>query len=105
MDPASHDIVVGGLANLYGLKQGLVYYIDDSACNIKWVFSMSEMTVGVHDIHFTRDMQTVVGVAQNEISELFLFTISLGYLDFTVLEVGGTGYGTVWPMHLVEDSS
>ena len=92
MDPASNDIVVGGWVNIYGLQNGLVYYVDDSACNIRWVFRLPEMTLGVHDVNFTSDMTKVVGVGQDEATELYLFTISLSSLDFTVLKAGGAGY-------------
>ena len=64
---------------------------------------MPEWNLGIQDIHFASDKSKVVGVAQAESAELYLFTISLDRFDFKILELG-LSYTSVAPLHLVEDA-
>ena len=105
IDPNTNDIVVGGMMEAAYQTQGLLYYIDDSLCNIKWVFYMPDYGLGVRDVHFNSNFDKVVGVAESD-GTLNFFTVKLSNLDY---EAFSLSYPypptTLAPMMLVDDSA
>ena len=82
IDPNTNDIVVGGSIEAAGVNQGLLYYIDDAFCRIKWVINMPTFDLGVRDVHFNSNYDKVVGVAEGEGGALQFFTVNLSSLAY-----------------------
>ena len=103
IDPATNDIVVGGKINTGHLTQGLLYYIDDSICKIKWVIDMHSFELGVRDVRFNSNFDKVVGVAEAHGTTNF-FTVNLSNLDYKTFSLKHHS-STLAPVILVDDSA